>query len=83
MKNNKPSFFVIRHSGRFLNAVLSSGYVWTTDKNKAQKFKSRAKVEKLFDKLCNQLSYEDSLNLEIVTNFGLKDFYFVWFLIFG
>lgn len=77
MKINKPSFFVIHHSGMFLSAVLSNGYMWITDKNKALKFKQRAKAEKVFEKIHSELSEDEHLNLEIVTNFGLRDFYFV------
>lgn len=72
MKVNKPSFWVIRVSDNFLSSVVSSGYEWTLDKNKAQKFKTRAQVGKVFDKLCDQLTHEESLNAEMVTNFGLK-----------
>lgn len=67
MKINKPSFWVIRVSDNFLSGVVSSGYEWTSDKNKAQKFKTRAQVSKVFDKLCGQLSHEESLNLEIIS----------------
>jgi len=72
MKVNKPQFWIIRWSEKFLSAVVTSGYEWTSDKNKAQKFKTRAQVGKVFDKLCDQLSHEESLNLEMVTDFGLK-----------